>query len=287
MIGIHDFRADSGIQVFKRGDPERKRKILELFREGDSQSDIARRFGITKQAVAQTITKAEEEEQASQAGEEIPWYQRIADDKLEECNAAAGKENPEWSTKLAEAVTVRDITENELMMHTYPHTPSVIESKVEKTNKIKAGRRWLQERLTDSPPSKNHHGFVIFPAPHYNVSDCAVVNKQLPGLLDGPYYQKVLKSIFQSVQGKDGNTSHGDNKRKQAKLSELAEMAEQRHKEAKGKFDRFLNHTSSVKKTKAFETMREIAAEGALVNKVVDHMLELYSGIANVSLPYQ
>ena len=285
MIGIHDFCEDSGIQVFKRGNPERKRKNLELFRKGNSKSDIARSLGITKQAVAETITKAKKEEQAAEAGEEKPWYQRIADDKLEQCNAAAGKENPEWSTKLAETVKVRDITEYELMMHTYPHTLSGIEPEDEKTNKIKAGRRWLQERLTDSPPGKNHHGFVIFPAPHYTVSDCTVVNKQLPGLLDKPDYQKVFTSIFQTVQGKDGNTSYGDNKRKQAKLLELAQMGKQLHKEAEGIFYRFLDRTVSKRKTEALETMREIAAEGALVNEVVDHMLALYSGIAQVSLP--
>jgi hypothetical protein len=111
------------------------------------------------------------------------------------------------------------------------------------------------------------------------------VNKQLPGLLDKPDYQKVLTSIFQTVQGNDGNTSQGDNKRKQAKLLELARMAKQRHKEAEGIFDRFLERTVSKKKTEALETMREIAAEGALVNEIVDHMLALYSGIAQVSLP--
>jgi hypothetical protein len=42
--------------------------------------------------------------------------------------------------------------------------------------------------------------------------------------------------------------SLGDNNRKQAKLLQLAEMADQRHKEAEGKFDRFLDHTVSEKR---------------------------------------
>jgi hypothetical protein len=107
---------------------------LELYKDGTTQSEIVRMVGITQQAVAKTtITIAKKEEQALRSKEETLRYQCIIDDKLEECNAAAGKENPEWTTKLAETMKVRDITEKELMMHTYLHTLSGSEPEVEKT----------------------------------------------------------------------------------------------------------------------------------------------------------
>jgi hypothetical protein len=122
--------------------------------------------------------------------------------------AAAHREIPEWSTKLAEDVPVRDTTPDELELHTYQQTLSGSETEEERKRQVKCGRRWLQERFT-GPAGNAHHGFVIFPAPH--VSD---VNEQLSSLLDQTNYNKVLTSIFQTVQGPNGNTSFGDKKRK-------------------------------------------------------------------------
>jgi hypothetical protein len=261
-----------------RGDQARKRKNLELYSAGQKQAEIARQFEITPQTVNGIIKKAEQEKQAAQAGA-VSWYQRIVDEKIEDCIAAAKREIPEWSTNLAEDVPVRDMTLEELELHTYQQTLSGNEAAKEKKRKLKCGRRWLQERFT-GPPSNAHHGFVIFPAPHG--SD---VNERLSRQLDQTYYNKVLTSIFQTVQGPYGDTSLGDKKRKQAKMLQLAELANIRHKDATFKFGQFAVHTVSQQKDKALELMRKTAAEKELVTEAVDNMLKLYSRIAEVSIP--
>lgn len=267
---------------FRRGDPDRKRKILELHSLGYGPTAIAKLVGGAKQSIFDVVQKAEKETRAAQAAKANPWYQCRADDKFDECLAAARIGLPEWTTKIAETVIVRDITQEELDLHTYPHTISERDSAKERKRKLKAGRRWMQERFTDSPPGYKHHGFALFP-PSTDIN-YSVVNERLPRLLDSANYQKVLKSIFQSVQGKGGTTSNGDGKRKQAKMLELAKMAQTRCREAESNFNRFAESTRSTPKTKAHEKVLETAAEKALVQEVIDHMCENVVRIAEVSL---
>jgi hypothetical protein len=216
-FAMGDAIKDSSHIQFRRGDPERKRKILDLL-DGMGPTEIAKTVGGTEASIMiRKVRNAGKMKEYAQRFEAHPWYQSIADKNLAECSAAARKERPKWSTVLADAVTVRDITETELKMHTYPHTICESDSKQEKTRKLKAGRTWMRDRLTDFPPRPHHHGFVIFPpSPDINYD---VVNARLPKLLDDKNYQKILLSIFQSVQGKDGKeSSMGDKKRKQAKM---------------------------------------------------------------------
>ena len=288
MIGIHDATPDAtptghGGIAFKRGDQERKRNILELYSEGLRQADIARQFEISPQAVYDVIKKAKQEH-AAQERKEKPWYQRIADEKIEDCIAAAHSVIPVWSTKLSEAVEVRDITPKELSSHTYTHTLTGSETAKERERVVQNGRRWLRRRFTNVP-SNSHHGFVIFPAPHYSDgSDGSDSNARWPRLLDQRNYHKLLQSIFQTVQGPNGATSVGDKKRRQAKMLQVAALAEKRHEEAKGKLNRFADHTNSMKKTMARKEERETADDKEVVNKAIDRMLEDYSRIAEVSL---
>jgi hypothetical protein len=267
---------------FRRGDPERKRKILDLHSSGYGPTAIADLVGGAKQSIYDVVQKAEGETRAAQAVKENPWYQCRADGKFDECIAAASMWLPEWTTKIAETVIVRDIMQKELDLHTYPHTTSESDSSKERKRKIKAGRRWMQERFTASSPGYNHHRFTLFP-PSPDI-DYSVVNERLPRLLDSSNYQKVLKGIFQSVQGKGGTTSNGDGKRKQAKMLELAKMAETRGTEAERNFNRFAEHTQSREKTMAHATVLETAAEKALVQEVINHMCENVVRIAEVSL---
>jgi hypothetical protein len=275
---------DAPYLPFRRGDPERKRKILELHSLGYGPKAIADLVGGARQSIHDVVQKAEEEAQAAQAAKANPWYQCRADGKFDECIAAArmGPGSPEWTTKIAEAVIVREITQKELDLHTYPHTTSESDSSEERKRKIKAGRRWMQERFTASSPGYKHHGFALFP-PSPDI-DYSVVNERLPRLLDSPNYQKVLTGIFQSVQGRGGTTSKGDGKRKQAKMLELVKMAETRCTEAECRFNQFAQHTQNNKKTEAHEKVLETAAEKALLQEVINHMCENVVRIAEVSL---
>jgi hypothetical protein len=266
---------------FKRGDAARKRKILELLDGGMGPTEIAKTVGGSEAAIRK-VRKSELEKERAQRVEAHPWYQSIADKNLAECSAAARKERPKWSTVLADAVTVRDITETELKMHTYPHTICESDTKQEKTRKLKAGRTWMRDRLTDFPPRPHHHGFVIFPpSPDINYD---VVNTRLPKLLDDKNYQKILLSIFQSVQGKDGKeSSMGDKKRKQAKMSALLQQADQRKKEAKGLLDRYGEKTVSAAKKNALDKLRETEDEKSLLHEASRHMCENFIRIQEVS----
>ena len=154
--------ADAPHIPFKRGDSDRKRKILELFSIGYGATAISRIVGGTESSVRKVRDAEKGAQLAAQAGQGNAWYQSISDEKLADCIAAARKEIPRWSTDIAETVTVRDITQDELNLHTYPHTIYKSDNNKEKSRKLKAGRKWMQERLTD-PPKRNHHGFVIFP----------------------------------------------------------------------------------------------------------------------------
>ena len=276
-----DALKDSSHIPFRRRDPERKRKILELLEAGMRPTEIAKTVGGTEASIRK-VRDAEKMKECAQNVEAHPWYQSIADKNLAECSAAARKEMPKWSTVIADSVLVRDITETELKMHTYPHTICESDSKQEKNRKLKAGRTWMRERLTDFPPRPQHHGFVIFPpSPDINYD---VVDARLPKLLDDKNYQKILLSIFQSVQGKDGKeSSMGDKKRKQAKLSALLKQAEQRKKEAKGIFDRFGENKNSAAKTQALDKLSETEDEKSLLHEVSRHMCENFIRIQEVS----
>ena len=266
---------------FKKGDPQRKRKILELFSDGQlGPSEIARMVGGTESSVRQ-VRDADKKKRAAQEGSGNRWYESITDKNLEELIDAARTAIPKWNTEIADTATVRDITQEELTCHTYPHTIYKSDNKVARSRKLKAGRRWMQARLTDSPKHQ-HHGFVIFPpAPD---TDYAVVNDRFTKLLDETNYQKKFHSIFQSVQGKKGRgASMGDNKRKQAKMSQIAELARLRVQEAKVRLARFADHTVSENKTEARATLRETEAEQVLVHEVIQHMCENYNRVQEVS----
>ena len=95
---------------FRRGDPERKRKVLELFSAGLGATAIAQQVGGTEASVRK-IRDAEQKKKvtaqaASQAGPGNPRYQSIADNNLEASSAAARNELPESTTDLHESVTV-------------------------------------------------------------------------------------------------------------------------------------------------------------------------------------
>jgi len=273
--------ADAPHIPFKRGDSDRKRKILELFSIGYGATAISRIVGGTESSVRKVRDAEKGAQLAAQAGQGNAWYQSISDEKLADCIAAARKEIPRWSTDIAETVTVRDITQDELNLHTYPHTIYKSDDKEEKSRKLKAGRKWMQERLTD-PPKRNHHGFVIFPpSPD---TDYDVVNERFTQLLDEKNYQKRLLSIFQSVQGKKGGgTSMGDMKRKQAKMSAIAACARDRVNEATKIFKKFADHTVSSAKAKALEELRKTEAEKVLVQDVIQHMCKIYNQVQEVS----
>lgn len=124
--------ADAPHIPFKRGDSERKRKILELFSNGYGATAISQIVGGTESSVRK-VRDADKKKKGAQAGPGSPWYQSITDEKLADCIAAARKEIPRWNTNIAETVTVRDITQEELNLHTYPHTIYKIDDKEEKS----------------------------------------------------------------------------------------------------------------------------------------------------------
>ena len=216
---------------------------------------------------------------AAQAGSEgNEWYERAAERNIAECFASASKEIPELSTTIADTATVRDITVEELRLHTYPHTISKHDTEEEKERKVNAGRTWMSERLANRPLPK-HQGFVIFPpCPDTNYD---VVDKQLPVLLDEKNYQKRLLSIFQVVQGRGGDSSMGDKKRKQAKMSSVLELAQRRLKEAKTAYKSYKK--DSDKRDKAGQKLREIEAENVLVHMVIDNMCDTFNRVQEVS----
>ena len=268
----------------KRGDPDRKKNILELSSQGHGATAIARILSGSETSVRKVIKKdAESRKNPAQAVRSNPWYQSIdADKKLAECLAAARTESPHWTTDLADGVVVRDITKKELERHTFPHTISKRETENEKDRKRKAGKVWMQARLT-GPPRPDDHGFVIFPSSNTD-EDCELVSEKLPKLLDETNYNKTFLPIFQTVQGRaTGKSSMGDNKRKQAKMSALLAKAEQRVQEASTAFNRFAPHTRTREKDVALKTLRATEAEKALVNEEIDHMCEIYNQIQEVS----
>jgi hypothetical protein len=275
-----DRESDAPNVSFKRGDSERKRKILELLRDGLGPTAIARIVGGSESSVRK-VRDADTQQKVDQAGQGSSWYQLIADHKLTDCTAAARNKIQTWNTEVADSVPIRDITEKELKLHTYPHTIYKSDDEEVKKSKLKAGRRWMQERLTDSPRVK-HQGFVIFP-PNPDI-DYTVVNERFPQLLDEINYQKQLHSIFQSVQGENGRgSSMGDKKRKQAKMSAFSVLAGKRVKEAESKFNKFLEKTVSDDKTEALEKLRETEAEKELVHEVIQHMCDNYNRVQEVS----
>jgi len=280
-MATEDTSEDSPHIPFTRRDPVRKRTILDLLQAGMGATKIARMVGGTEASIRK-VRDAEKMKESAQSVEACPWYQSIADKNLAECSDAARKEKPEWSTEIADAVPIRDITEKELKMHTYPHTVFQSDSKKEKDRKLRAGRTWMRERLTKFPPKPHHHGFVIFPpSPDFDYDD---VNKNLPQLLDERDYQKVLVNIFQSVQGKYGKeSSMGDRKRKQAKMSALLILAEKRNQEAIAALDRFKEKTVSVRKNMALKKLQETEAERVLLDAVSRQMSENFIRIQEVS----
>ena len=269
---------------FKRGDADRKRMILELSSRTDRKfgaTAIAKIVGGSETSVRKVIDADKKKKcAAAQAGSEgNEWYERAAERNIAECFASASKEIPELSTTIADTATVRDITVEELRLHTYPHTISKHDTEEEKERKVNAGRTWMSERLANRPLPK-HQGFVIFPPCPDNNYD--VVDKQLPVLLDETNYQKLLLSIFQVVQGRGSrDSSMGDKKRKQAKMSSVLELAERRLKEAKYEYGRFTKE--SVKKDKSEQTLRVIEAEIVLVHKVIDNMCDTFNQVQKVS----
>ena len=121
----------------KKRDPDRKRKILELFSEGQlGASAIARIVGGTESTVCQVLD-ADKKKKAAQEGSGNRWYESITDKNLEELIDAARTESVteilNWNTEIADTVTVRDITQEELVLHTYPHTMYKSDTKKERS----------------------------------------------------------------------------------------------------------------------------------------------------------
>ena len=85
--------------------PERKRKILELFSEGQGASAIARIVGGTESSVRQ-VRDADKKKKAAQDGSGNRWYESITDKNLEELIDAARTEIPNCNTEIADTVTV-------------------------------------------------------------------------------------------------------------------------------------------------------------------------------------
>ena len=112
--------------------PERKRKILELFSEGQGASAIARIVGGTESSVRQ-VRDADKKKKAAQDGSGNRWYESITDKNLEELIDAARTEIPNCNTEIADTVTVREITQEELVLHTYPHTMYKSDTKKERS----------------------------------------------------------------------------------------------------------------------------------------------------------
>jgi hypothetical protein len=283
-VGLADDAADRVAEAaiqFKRRDPERKRKVLELFNDGLGATAIATIVGGTEASVRKIRSSEKKKQVAAQGGPGNPWYESTGN-KLEECEAAARNELPELTTDLDESVTIRDITAKELRLHTYPHTISGRDAPEDRAQKLKAGRTWLQERLTADAQPK-HQGFVIFP-PSEDV-DNTCVNVQLPSLLVSRNYHKLFKPIFQSVQTRRSKkTSMGDRKRGQAKMNDVASMAERRVTEARTALGRFKVDTVSDPKEAAHAKLLETEAEQLLVHKVIGHMCKNYNRIQQVSL---
>ena len=118
---------------FKKRDPDRKRKILELFSEGQlGASAIAMIVGGTESTVCQVLD-ADKKKKAAQEGSGNWWYESITDKNLEELIDAARTEILNWNTEIADTVTVRDITQEELVLHTYPHTMYKSDTKKERS----------------------------------------------------------------------------------------------------------------------------------------------------------
>ena len=128
-VGLADDSADRVAEAaiqFKRRDPERKRKVLELFTvfsTGLGATAIANVVGGTKASVRKKRESEKQKQVAAQAGPGNPWYE-ITNIEIDECMAAARNELPTLTTDLDELVTVQDITQEELKLQTYPHTIS-------------------------------------------------------------------------------------------------------------------------------------------------------------------
>jgi hypothetical protein len=111
-VGLADDAADRVAEAaiqFKKGDPERKRKVLELFNDGLGATAISKIVGGTEASVRQIKQSEMKKQVAAQAGPGNLWYESTGN-KLEECEAAARNELPELTTDLDESVTIRDIT---------------------------------------------------------------------------------------------------------------------------------------------------------------------------------
>ena len=106
---------------FKKRDPDRKRMILELFSEGQLGASAIARIGGTESSVRQ-VRDADKKKKAAQDGLGNRWYESITDKNLDELIDAARTEIPYWNTEITDTVTVRGITQEELVLHTYPHT---------------------------------------------------------------------------------------------------------------------------------------------------------------------
>ena len=120
---------------FKKRDPDRKRMILELFSEGQLGASAIARIGGTESSVRQ-VRDADKKKKAAQDGLGNRWYESITDKNLEELIDAARTESVteilNWNTEIADTVTVRDITQEELVLHTYPHTMYKSDTKKER-----------------------------------------------------------------------------------------------------------------------------------------------------------
>ena len=108
MMSCHGLVSRDDVQLivhkvaFKRGDPERKKKVLEMFSNGFRATAIVKVVGGTEASVRKIRDAEEKQKVAAQSGPGIPWYQSIADNKLEACSAAArnvgGNELPVMET---------------------------------------------------------------------------------------------------------------------------------------------------------------------------------------------
>ena len=80
---------------------------------------------------------ADKKKKAAQEGSGNRWYESITDKNLEELIDAARTESVteilNWNTEIADTVTVRDITQEELVLHTYPHTMYKSDTKKERS----------------------------------------------------------------------------------------------------------------------------------------------------------
>jgi hypothetical protein len=162
--------------------------------------------------------------QAAQAAEKEAasnrkWYEIIANNHLASVSAAIfASESTANSTDLLNPSEFRDLTEAEEKANTFPHS-------LYSDNQQDVHRSQAYVRHHLSGQKKSSLGFLLMDAHTEggsSTSEPSDITRLLELVDTNTKYTKQLRPIFQTLQSKGIAKTHGDLKRRQAKLSDLA-----------------------------------------------------------------